>query len=153
MNPLKRPSRAQVPRPEDGVHLVLFDGVCGLCNRLVPFLLEHDRHKVFSFAALQSSSGRKVVERSGGDPNALTSFYVLANYRTEHARMFSRSGAVLFVAGQLGWPWKIAVLGRILPVTIRDWLYDVVARNRYRMFGRDEQCLTPLPEFRRRFIE
>jgi len=153
MNPSKSPSPAQVPRAEDGVHLVLFDGVCGLCSRLVPFLLEHDHNRVFSFAALQSTAGRKVVERSGGDPDALTSFYVLANYRTGHAQMFSRSGAVLFVAGQLGWPWQIAVLGRILPVTIRDWLYDVVARNRYRMFGRDEQCLTPRPEFRGRFIE
>ncbi len=102
MNTSKSPSPAQVPRAEDGVHLVLFDGVCGLCSRLVPFLLEHDHHRVFSFAALQSAAGRKVVERFGGDPDALTSFYVLANYRTGHAQMFSRSGAVTVRRGPAG---------------------------------------------------
>ena len=145
-------STAHVPLAAEGAHLVLFDGVCGLCSRLVPFLVKHDRRRVFNFAALQSTSGRKVVERCGGDPDALTSFYVLANYRTDRPQMFSRSAAVLFVAGQLGWPWKIAVLGRILPAAIRDRFYDVVARNRYRVFGSSEQCLTPPPEFRGRFL-
>ncbi len=94
-----------------------------------------------------------MVERFGGDPNELTSFYVLANYRTNHARMFSRSSAALFVAGQLGWPWRAAVLMRVLPTAILDHVYNVVARNRYRVFGRYEQCLTPRPEFRSRFVE
>ena len=67
--------------------------------------------------------------------------------------MFSRSSAALFVAGQLGWPWKAAVLARVLPTAFLDHVYNVVARNRYRMFGRFEQCLTPRPEFRGRFVE
>jgi predicted DCC family thiol-disulfide oxidoreductase YuxK len=94
-----------------------------------------------------------MVERCGGNPDELTSFYVLANYRTGHARMFSRSSAALFVAGQLGWPWKVAVLMRVLPTAILDRVYNVVARNRYRVAGRVEQCLTPRPEFRGRFVE
>ena len=132
---------------------MLYDGVCGLCNGLLQFLLTHDRRGVFAFASLQSAIGMAVVERLGGDPTELTSFYVLANYRTRHSRIFARSKAALFVAGQLGWPWKAAVLARVLPNAILDHVYNVVARNRYRMFGRFEQCLTPRPEFRSRFVE
>ena len=146
-------SPAQVPPLTEGTHLVLYDGVCGLCSRLLQFLLKHDRRAVFTFASLQSEVGRATVERFGGNPDELSSFYVLANYRSNHPRMFSRSSAALFVAGQLGWPWKMAALMRLLPPAIRDRLYNVVARNRYRVFGRFEQCLTPRPEFRGRFVK
>jgi predicted DCC family thiol-disulfide oxidoreductase YuxK len=146
-------SQTQVPSRIEGAHLVLYDGVCGLCSHLLQFLLEHDHHSVFTFASLQSATGKAMVERFGGNPNELTSFYVLANYRADHARMFSRSGAALFVAGELGWPWKVAVLMRVLPAAILDRMYDVVARTRYRVFGRFEHCLTPRPEFRRRFLD
>ena len=137
----------------EGAHLVLYDGVCGLCSRLLQFLLTHDRRAVFTFASLQSTVGRTMVDRFGGDPNELASFHVLANYRGKGPQMFSRSSAALFVAGQLGWPWKAAVLARALPTAMLDHVYNAVARNRYRMFGRFDQCLTPGPEFRGRFIE
>jgi predicted DCC family thiol-disulfide oxidoreductase YuxK len=146
-------SPAQVPSVPEAAHLVLYDGVCGLCNRLLQFLLKHDRRAVFTFASLQSAVGRAMVEHFGEDPNELTSFYALANYRTNHARLFSRSSAALFVAGQLGWPWKAAVVARVLPTAILDQVYSLVARNRYRMFGRFEQCVAPRPEFRGRFLE
>jgi predicted DCC family thiol-disulfide oxidoreductase YuxK len=132
---------------------VLYDGVCGLCSRLLQFLLKHDRRAVFTFASLQSAVGRAMVERFGGNPDELSSFHVLANYRANHAQMFSRSSAALFVAGQLGWPWTMAVLMRVLPTASLDHVYNVVARNRYRVFGRYEQCLTPRPDFRGRFVE
>ena len=144
---------AQAPSGSQGAHLVLYDGVCGLCSLLLQFLLRHDHRAVFNFASLQSATGKAMVARWGGNPDELTSFYVLANYRTAHARMFSRSSAALFVAGELGWPWKVAVLMRVLPSAILDRVYDVVAQSRYRVFGRYEQCLTPRPEFRRRFVE
>lgn len=146
-------SPAQVSPATEGVHLVLYDGVCGLCRRLPQFLIEHDRRGVFIFASLQSAMGRAMVERFGGNPNELSTFYVVANYRAHHARAFMRSSAALFVAGQLGWPWKVAVLARVLPSAILDRVYDAVARNRYRVFGRYEQCLMPRPEFRGRFVE
>jgi predicted DCC family thiol-disulfide oxidoreductase YuxK len=136
----------------EGAHLVLYDGVCGLCSRLLQFLLRHDHRAVFTFASLQSETGKAMVERCGGNPHELTSFYVLANYRTAHARAFSRSRAALFVAGELEWPWKVAVLMRVLPAAILDRAYDVVAQSRYRVFGRHERCLTPRPEFRSRFV-
>jgi predicted DCC family thiol-disulfide oxidoreductase YuxK len=94
-----------------------------------------------------------MVARSGGNPEELTSFYVLADFRTPDARVLTRSAAVLFVAGELGWPWKALRLARVLPTALLDRLYDVVARTRYRVFGRYEQCLMPRPEFRSRFIE
>jgi predicted DCC family thiol-disulfide oxidoreductase YuxK len=136
-----------------GAHLVLYDGACGLCKRLVQFLLEHDRRAAFTFASLQSAAGRTITERFGHNPDELASFHVLANYRGNSPRIFSSSSAALFVAGELGWPWKMAGLMRVLPTAILDHAYDVVARNRYRVFGRDEQCLTPRPEFRDRFVE
>jgi predicted DCC family thiol-disulfide oxidoreductase YuxK len=145
--------QTQVPSGVEGAHLVLYDGVCGLCSHLLQFLLEHDHRSVFNFASLQSATGKAMVERFGGNADELTSFYVLANYRADQARIFSRSGAALFVAGELGWPWKVAVLLRVLPTAILDRIYDLVARTRYRLFGRFEYCLTPRPEFRRRFID
>ena len=144
---------AQEPPHAEAVHLVLYDGVCGLCSRLLQFLLAHDRRGVFAFASLQSRTGRAVVEHLRGDPADLTSFYVLANYRTDRRRTLARSKAALFVAGQLGWPWKAAVIAGVLPGAVLDRAYDVIARNRYRVFGRFEQCLAPRPEFRSRFIE
>jgi predicted DCC family thiol-disulfide oxidoreductase YuxK len=94
-----------------------------------------------------------MVERFGGNPDELTSFFVLAHYRTNHAQMLGRSSAALFVASELGWPWKVAVFMRVLPSAILDPVYDVIARNRYRVFGRYEQCVAPRPEFRGRFVE
>lgn len=134
-------------------HLVLYDGVCGLCNRIVQFLLVHDHQAVFSFASLQSPIGQTMVERFGGDSSELATFYVLPNYRAEHVTMLNKSTAALFVAGELGWPWTIARLARVLPTAIRDGLYDVIARSRYRLFGRLDSCVVPQPEFRRRFID
>jgi predicted DCC family thiol-disulfide oxidoreductase YuxK len=143
----------QPPSVFAGAHLVLYDGVCGLCSRLLQFLLRHDRRGVFRFASLQSRIGQSIVERSGGNPAELTSFYVIANYQTAASRVFTRSDAALFVAGALGWPWRAAQLMRFLPQTIRDRAYDVVARSRYRVFGRYDRCLVPSPEFRHRFID
>jgi predicted DCC family thiol-disulfide oxidoreductase YuxK len=146
-------SPAHVPRGPEGAHLVLYDGVCALCSRLLQFLYRHDRRAVFTFASLQSAVGRTMVARFGGDPDELASLHVVANYREDEPQMFSRSGAALFVAGELAWPWKMAVVMRILPPSILDHMYNVVARNRYRVFGRYDQCPAPRPEFRDRFVE
>jgi predicted DCC family thiol-disulfide oxidoreductase YuxK len=129
-------SAIQAASVNEGIHLVLYDGVCGLCNRLLRFLLPRDRRRVFVYAPLQSGAGRAMVARFGGNPDELTSFRVVANYRANDARMLSRSGAALLVAGQLGWPWKAAALMRVLPAAVLDPIYDIIARTRYRIFGR-----------------
>jgi predicted DCC family thiol-disulfide oxidoreductase YuxK len=143
----------QPPYASGGTHVVLYDGVCGLCSRFVQFLLRHDRHCVFSFASLQSAVGKSIVERSGGNPCELASFYVVADYQTAASRALTRSDAALFLADALGWPWTAAQIVRLVPRATRDRAYDVVARSRYRVFGRDDRCLVRRPEFRNRFID
>lgn len=138
---------------EEGAHLVLYDGVCGLCNHVLQFLLKHDQRGVLSFASLQSATGRAMVARYGGNPDELDSFYVVAHYRTSNARTLVKSDAAVFVAGQLGWPWKMLRVAGALPAAVRNRAYDLVARSRYRIFGRYEQCLLPSEEFRNRFVE
>ena len=145
-------SGAQPPSAPEGEHLILYDGVCGLCNRLLRFLLRHDHRHVFRFASLQSSVGQAIVQRNGGDPGQLTSLYLVADYQKAAERAFTRSEAALFVAEHLGWPWKAARWLRFVPKGIRDRAYDLVARTRYRLFGRYDRCLMPDPEFRSRFI-
>ena len=144
---------AQALDSTQAAHLVLYDGVCGLCNRLLQFLLVHDRRGVFCFAALQSRTGQSVVADWGGDPEDLTSFYVLADFRTPHARALTKSDAAVFVAGELGWPWKALWMAGALPRGLRNRVYDMIARSRYRIFGRFDECLLPRPEFWSRFIE
>lgn len=146
-------SPAQGPLSGEGTHLVLYDGVCGLCNRLLRFLFTHDHRAVFCYASLQSPRGKTTVERWGGNPEDLNSFYVVADFRTPQARVFVRSEAALFVARQLGWPWRATRIARFLPQLVRNRLYDAIARSRYRIFGRYDECLMPSEEMRRRFVE
>jgi len=94
-----------------------------------------------------------MVARWGGSPEELTSFYVLADFKKPEARIFTRANAALFVAGELGWPWRVMRAAGVLPTALLDRLYDVVARHRYRLFGRREQCLIPHPAFRSRFLD
>jgi predicted DCC family thiol-disulfide oxidoreductase YuxK len=148
-----QPEPSEPSSAPDQAHLILYDGVCGLCNRLLEFLLLHDHRSVFRFASLQGRVGTALVKQSGGKPGELTSFYVFADYKSRTSRVFTRSDAALFVAGQLGWPWKAAKLLGVLPRRIRDRAYDRVARNRYRVLGRHDRCLIPRPEFRNRFID
>jgi predicted DCC family thiol-disulfide oxidoreductase YuxK len=146
-------SSPQATPDAEGVHLVLYDGVCGLCNRLLQFLLRHDRRRVFCFASLQSATGRAVVAQHGGNPDDLDSFHVVADFRAPGARAVRKSDAAVFVASQLGWPLKWLSAAAVLPLPLRDFFYDVIARNRYRIFGRYEQCLVPSDEVRSRFVE
>ena len=146
-------SQAQAASDWEGAHLVLYDGVCGLCSRLVQFLLAHDRRAVFNFASLLSATGQAIVEQGGGDVHQLTTFYVFANYRTPDARLLRKSDAALFVAAEFGWPWRMVRFLRFFPKAFLDGVYDVVARSRYRVFGRYEQCRMPPAEFRSRFVD
>jgi predicted DCC family thiol-disulfide oxidoreductase YuxK len=138
---------------EDGPHLILYDGVCGLCNRLIRFVLAHDSARLFRFASLQSAAARSALGPSGLSPNSLTTFYLLPNHGRNGSFPLDKSRAALFVMIALGWPWKAAAILGILPTSMADRLYDIVARNRCRLFGRQEQCELPLPEHRSRFTE
>lgn len=127
---------------------MLFDGVCNLCNRAVAFIIARDRRTQFGFASLQSDAGRRLLrELNGGD--ALPDTFVLV----EDGRMFTQSTAALRIAQRLGFPWSLAALLTVLPRAIRDRAYRLVARNRYRWFGKRETCMMPTADLRRRFLE
>jgi len=138
---------AQVPRGAAGHHVLLYDGVCALCNGFGRFVLRWDRRAVFRFAPLQGPFGNRVQP---GAP--LRTVYVLADYGTTRERALTRSRAVLFVLEALGWPWKAMTIVRVLPVSWLDRVYDLVARHRYRVFGQHDVCPLPGPEYRSRFI-
>ena len=136
-----------------GRHLILYDGVCGLCNRLNQFVLARDRQGVFDFAAQQSVTGHGHLQRFGADPAALTTLYVIADYRTAAPQLLGRARAVLFILGQVGRPWSWLRLFWIVPDGVLNSGYDLVARNRYRLFGQYDSCPMPTPETRARFID
>lgn len=134
-------------------HLVLYDGVCGLCNGAVQFILPRDRDGVFAFASLQSATGRTTAERFGRNPNELDSFYLVLNYDSPSPELLIKSAAALRVAALLGQPWRLLAGFRLLPRALTDAVYDIVARYRYRVFGRYDTCPLPTPDQRARFID
>ena len=133
--------------------IVLYDGVCGLCNGLVRFVLPRDRAGRFRFAALQGPVAREILARHGRDPRALDTMYVVVPDGDGGERLLERSRAVLHVLRALGAPWSAGALVAPLPTALLDAAYGFVARHRYRMFGRSEACLLPRPEWRDRFID
>jgi len=134
--------------------IVFYDGVCGLCNRLNRFLLRRDRDARLRFAALQSAVARQLLAAHGLDPSDLDTVYVMAGWRTDTERVLSRSRAVLHALGELGGPWRLlARVGAIVPGPVADVVYRMVARSRYRIFGRFDACQVPPPEWRGRFLD
>ncbi len=144
-----------VPQPSSspGEHVILYDGICGLCNRVNQFVLSRDSRSVFDFASLQSETGRSLVKRFGREPDDLDTFYVVTNYRSGSPELLSKAEAALFIIKAVGAPWSWLGVFGILPKGVLDWSYDVIARNRYRLFGRYESCPIPGPDERRRFID
>lgn len=133
--------------------IVLYDGVCGLCNRLVQFLLKRDTDDRFRFASLQSTFGQEILRRHGADPLDLDTFYVVLNYGQTSERLLARSDGVVYALTALGGIWKIAGVGKALPKAVCDGLYNFVARNRYRVFGKHESCMLPEPKHRAKFLD
>ena len=133
--------------------IVLYDGVCGLCNRAVQFLLKRDRHDRLRFASLQSEFAAQLLQRHGFDNKDLDTVYVVLNQGDAGEALLAKGDAFLVFARELGGVWNVARLGRIIPRSIRNWLYDFVARHRYQVFGKYEACLLPDPRYKHKFIE
>jgi predicted DCC family thiol-disulfide oxidoreductase YuxK len=133
--------------------IVFYDGVCGLCNHLVQFLLKRDAHDRFRFASLQSDFARNVLTRHGRDPHDLDTVYVVKDYNQSNEALLSHSDAILHMLNQLGGIWKLTGIGRVLPKVFRDAVYRTVARNRYRVFGKHESCMLPEPQHRQKFLD
>ena len=128
--------------------IILFDGVCNLCNGFVQFIIRHDPAGRFRFAALQSEAGQALLVAHGLAPVAEPESVLLFS----GGRLYSHSTAVLGIARGLGWPWRLAGVGKVLPRAWRDALYRFVARHRYRWFGRQESCMLPTPALKSRFL-
>lgn len=133
--------------------IVLYDGVCGLCNRLNQFLLKRDRHNQLRFASLQSDFAAQVLRRHNLNHLDLDTVWVVVNHGAADEEVLARSDAILHVIQRLGGFWKLAVVAKVLPATVRNALYRIVAANRYKVFGKYEVCMMPDPKYRDKFIE
>ena len=132
--------------------VLLYDGVCGFCNSAVQMILRHDRRRTLRFAALQSDYGAAVKVRHPELNNVDSVVLVERAPDTDEERIFIRSDAALRIVAYLGGWWKLLLVFRILPRSVRDLFYDLFARYRYRLFGKYDSCLVPSPDVRARFI-
>ena len=131
--------------------VLLYDGICGLCNSAVQTILRFDRHGSLQFAALDSDVARAVIARH--PPLADVDSVVFVDGLNQHdERATVKSAAALRVLDYLGGPWRVLLVAGLIPQRARDWLYDGVARTRYRIFGTHDTCPVPAPEVRARFL-
>lgn len=134
--------------------IVLYDGVCGLCNRLVQFVLKRDRRDVFRFAPLQSDFAKEVLAKHSFTLESLDTMCVVSDYGEPSEKLFCRSDAALTVAQNLSVMWRaLGGIGRVLPAFFRDFVYNCIARNRYRIFGKYDACPLPTPDQRAKFLD
>jgi predicted DCC family thiol-disulfide oxidoreductase YuxK len=129
--------------------IILFDGVCNLCNAAIQIIIKQDRKDIFRFVALQSDLGKKIVAHIGIDPKKMDSI-ILYEPRIAY---YYKSEAALKVASQLGSFFSLLVVFKILPTAFSDTIYDWIARNRYKWFGKKEHCMIPTPELKSKFLE
>lgn len=127
--------------------VILFDGVCNFCNAGINFIIKQDKKKIFRFAALQSEAGQKILEEYGLPKKGFESFVLI-----DARRVYKKSTAGLRVYGKLPWYWGWTQAFWIAPKFIRDAVYDLIAKNRYKWFGKKDQCMIPMAEVRSRFL-
>ena len=139
-------------QPESGGAVIVFDGVCVLCNGWVAFLLRRDRRGRYRFAAMQTDAGRALLGAHGLDPDDPTSFLLVEHDVGATPRVSMDSDAIRRVLVGLGGGWRLAHAIALVPRPLRDAAYRRLARNRYRWFGHQTECWLPTPELRRRFL-
>lgn len=138
----------QVPDFDDSQPLIVFDGDCVLCSRTMRLILRLDRKQCFRFATAQGEIGQGLYRHLSLPTDSFETYLLVTN-----GKVFQRSTAVIEIAKRLGWPWKASAAFVIIPRPVRDALYNLVARHRYRIFGRIEACGITDPELRRRMID
>jgi predicted DCC family thiol-disulfide oxidoreductase YuxK len=131
--------------PNDRV--VLFDGVCRLCGAWARFLIRFDTRHVFRLATVQSDEGKAILAWFG-----LPTDHYETMVLVEGSQAYTRSSAFIRVMLRLPVPWRLAAVSWIVPAFFRNWMYDRIARNRYRIFGRHDVCVVPTPDHQRRFL-
>ncbi|AMA71839.1 MULTISPECIES: thiol-disulfide oxidoreductase DCC family protein [Aneurinibacillus] len=128
--------------------ILLFDGVCNLCNQAVKFIIPRDPQRNFRFASLQSNTGQRLLQQYGLPSDTLNSVILLDN-----GKAYTKSSAALRVARKLGGIWSLLYVFIMVPRPLRDIIYNWVARNRYRWFGKLETCMLPPPDIGERFLK
>ena len=128
--------------------IVLFDGVCNLCDDFVQFVMKRDKAGLFRFAPLQSEAGRILLNHFNLDENAIDTVVLV-----ENGKAHTKSTAALRTARNIGGVWSLTYIFIILPKFIRNNAYDFIAKNRYRWFGKKDTCMIPTPEVRARFLQ
>ncbi|MGB0863499.1 MAG: thiol-disulfide oxidoreductase DCC family protein [Saprospiraceae bacterium] len=127
--------------------VILFDGVCNLCNGFVQFTIERDKDQYFKFASLQSEVAKEILKPFGLDNQTLSTVILV-----ENGKCYTKSTAGLRIMNQFGGLWSLVTVLLIFPKFIRDVVYDFIARNRYKWFGEKESCWIPTPELKQRFL-
>ena len=127
--------------------IILFDGVCNLCNDSVQFIIRQDKSEKFLFASLQSDFAEEKMKQFGLDNSSLDTVVLI-----DGDRVFTRSSAGLEVLKRLGGLWQLFYAFIIIPAPVRNIIYDWIARNRYRWFGKKDECMIPTPELKKRFL-
>ena len=129
-------------------NIVIFDGVCNLCEFSVNFIFEHDTAGQFSFTPAQSPLGASLLSHFGINTSRLDTVVLVRGERA-----FTRSAAAIEIASGLDTPWNLLAIFKAVPEPLRDMIYDLIAQNRYQLFGKKEECMLPSEELRRRFLE
>jgi predicted DCC family thiol-disulfide oxidoreductase YuxK len=132
---------------KDQKSILLFDGICNLCNASVQFILKKDQKEQFLFASLQSDAAEKLLLQYKDKKIGMDSIVLI-----EDGKVYQKSTAVLKICQHLNWPWRIFLVGTYLPKSWRDKLYDLIAKNRYRWFGKKDNCTMMIPAYKNRFI-
>lgn len=129
--------------------IVLFDGVCNLCNNAVQYIIKRDRHDVFRFAALQGEIGKKLVEERKIDTSKVDSIILISPGEA----YYTKSTAILKIAKEFGGAWKSTSLFMVIPTVLRNIVYDFIAKNRYKWYGKKEACMVPTSELKAKFLD
>ncbi len=133
----------------EGKELVLFDGICNLCNASVKYIIKHDKKNMFCFAALQSDTGKQIINQYKIDTTKTDSILL---YNPTKG-IYYKSTAALKIASKLGFPINLMSIFLIFPAFIRNCVYDFIAKNRYKWYGKKESCMIPNPELKSKFLE
>jgi predicted DCC family thiol-disulfide oxidoreductase YuxK len=128
--------------------VILFDGVCNLCNGFVQFIIKHDKKNKFRFGSLQSESAKKLLETFHFSLEELKTIVLV-----EDGKIYMRSRALLRIASHLDGVWKLTSIFHVIPSFISDVVYNLVSKYRYKVFGKRDSCMIPSPEIKSRFIE
>ena len=128
--------------------LIIFDGVCNLCNSSINYVIKHDKHNEFMFAPLQSNVGKEIIKKFNLNTSKTDSILLYS----EASGLKIKSSAAMAVASKLGFPRNLLSVFYIIPPFIRNWVYDYVAKNRYKWYGKKDQCMIPTPELQEKFL-